>query len=329
VTADDDAELRRAGAALDLHRPQEARQLLATFLASEPDSAKGLALMALAMHECGEPPSRWRPYGDRAAALAPQDVTILSSLADVARRAEDLSGARWYANRALKAGPASVPALNVHALIQLAEGHPGDALRTSARALSLRPDDPDLLVAHGMAQAELGRAALAQADYVAALRIDPQHVFARNNLAIARLDCADLRRAARLLHSAIRDDPRTPVMRQNLEVVAVMTRRLAMAMVMLALGLRLALGLLDARAGIAGAALLVGWTGWWVLRMPAPVKRRLPARFEVMDGIWALLILVGWGHFLVAAIGLRLVLPFAYRRVRTGWQLFRLGVHLP
>ncbi len=337
-------ELRRAAAALELHRPQDARRMLATVLAAEPDSARALALMAEAMHECGEPPTAWRPYGDRAAAAAPDDVAILSGLADVARRAGDLSGARWYANRALRAGPTSVQALNVHSLVQLAEGHPGDALRTAQQALSRRPDDADLLVAHGRALAELGRTAEAQADYVAALRLDPQHVFARNNLAVERLQCGDLRRASRLLHSAVRDDPRTGAMLRNLTLVAVLTRRLALAFVMLAYGVLLVLGFVLPWAGEVAAWAILAWTVWWVLRMPAPVRRRLTDDIAGWDVVWILLAAGGLvvmltmlaspgsrphGPWLIGIVGLRLVLPFAVARVRSAYQLARLGVRLP
>jgi len=344
---DDEAQRTRAraAAALDLRRPEEARRLLAPILASSPDDAEALALMAAASARCGEPPTVWRPYADRAAALAPSDANLLATLADLGRTSGDRAAGAYFAERALIAAPHNVRALNVLGLLQL-DSNPGKALDTIERALQSQPDSPDLLVARGMALARTGQLAASQAMYVAALTENPRHVYALNNLALSRLSCADLPRASRLLHRAVAEDPHTTLFRTNMDVVGATTRRLAVAVLLLALGSMILLGLVNRWLGLAVGVALVGWLVLHLTALPATVRRRLTVDVTGWDTFWLVLVVlavpgaitvmltgtvpsVGFVPFYVILIGLRLIVPFAVRRAAVARGLSRLDVRLP
>ncbi len=344
---DDEAQRTRAraAAALDVRRPEDARRLLAPLLASNPDDAEAFALMAVASARCGEPPTVWRGYADRAAALEPFDADLLATLADLGRTSGDPAAGAYFAERALIVAPHHVRALNVLGLLQI-DSNPGKALATIERALESRPDNPDLLVARGMALARQGQRAASQAMYVAALEQDPRNVYALNNLAFARLRCADLPRASRLLHRAVVEDPHTVLFRKNMDAVGSTTRRLTIAALMVAINVFILVGLANRWLGAALSIGLGGWVVFYVARLPAPVLRRLGKNLAGFDAIWAVYLLVAIPHvisvattgavpsfsaglFLVLAIGLRVLVPFVVRRMSVSAGLRRLGVRLP
>jgi tetratricopeptide (TPR) repeat protein len=344
--SDDDASVvrSRAAAAIDLRRPEEARRLLAPVIASNPDDAQAFALMAVATARCGEPPSVWRPHADRAAALAPYDASMLAGLADLGRTDGDPQAGMYYVQRALQVAPDHVVALNVLGLLQL-DQNPTAALATIDRALERRPDDADIMIARGIALSRLKQYAASQAMYVEALQVDPRNLNALNNLAVGRLNCADLPRASRLLHRAVAEDPHTALYRTNMDAVGATTRRLSLAVLMLALGLMIVLGLVNRWLGLTLGVALIVWLVVHLRSLPDTVRRRLTVNMTRWDVFWIILVVLAVPGamtivltgampkatlpFYVIIIGLRLIVPFAVRRISVASGLRSLGVTLP
>ncbi len=333
----------RAEAALELRRPAEARTILEQVLARSPEDAEALLLLARAC--CDEKAfARAQLLTRSASAAAPDDLDILVGCASVARESHDLEAAHFWAMRALAIAPDSPHALNVMSLVQAERGRGSEALVYADEALRHSPLDPDLLVAQGIAFDAAGQLGDAAACYVRALEVAPEHVYALNDLAAVRLRCGDLHRASRLLGRAMALDPRMELLRDNLDIVGALTRRVLMS--------RLGLGTVIAAAlaylGLPGAWVLIllalAWTVVGVARLPAPARRRLGASMGAQD------LLVGAMTVLAMAVTSGLVVPvtrpttailwiavfaltvtgrLAWNRIRADRRLRALGVRLP
>jgi hypothetical protein len=144
----------------------------------------------------------------------------------------------------------------------------------------------------------------------------------------------------------VAEDPHTAVFRTNMDVVGATTRRLAVAVLLLALGSMILLGLVNRWLGLAVGVTLVGWLVLHLAALPATVRRRLSVDVTGWDVFWIVLALlavpgavavllsgavpsVGAVPFYVIVIGLRLIVPFALRRASVASGLRRLGVRLP
>jgi len=343
MTGDPAQDIARAGAALELRRPAEARALLEAVLARSPGDAEALVLLARACSAEKDIP-RVHQLTRSAAAAAPDDVGILVACADVARDSYDLEAAYFWASRALEIAPDSTAALNVMSLVQIQRGQGAEAVVYAQEALRHSPLDPDLLVAQGLALDTAGQLGDATACYVRALELDPDHVPALNNLATVRLQCGDLRRATRLLSGALVLDPRMEVSRGNVDVLGVLARRVLLST--LGLGTVAAAGLAFLRVPGSWALLLAAavWTVVGVSRLPAVVRGRLGAIIGWPDVfIGGLIVLAtplalgfvagpkmpvqvyGW----IAIFALTFMGRLGWDRLRVARRLRELGVRLP
>ncbi|CAN7286254.1 tetratricopeptide repeat protein [Mycolicibacterium frederiksbergense] len=86
-------------------------------------------------------------------------------------------------------------------------GRDGEALAVVDAALRLSPVFPDALVLRGDLRRALSGAQAAEADYLQALRLQPEHALAVHNLAVSRLRMGTITKAVRGLLEAGRLDP--------------------------------------------------------------------------------------------------------------------------
>lgn len=333
----------RAGAAIELRRPAEARSILEQVLARDPSDAEALLLLARACTD-EQDFARAHLLTRSASAAAPDDLDILVGCADVARESYDLEAAHFWASRALEIAPDSTAALNVMSLVQTQRGQGAEAVVYAEEALRHSPSDPDLLVAQGLALDTAGRLGDATAYYVRALELDPEHVPALNNLATVRLQCGDLRRATRFLERALVLDPRMEVSRSNVDILGVLARRVLLSA--LGLGTVAAAGLAFLHVPGSWVLLLAAaaWTLVGVARLPAVVRGRLGAVIGWPDVfIGGLTVLAtplasgfvaapkmpvqvyGW----TAMFGLTFMGRLGWDRLRVARRLRELGVRLP
>jgi len=343
VTPEAEHAKARAGAAIELRRPAEARSILEQVLARDPSDAEALLLLARACTD-EQDFARAHLLTRSASAAAPDDLDILVGCADVARESYDLEAAHFWASRALEIAPDSTAALNVMSLVQMQRGQGSDALVYAEEALRHRPLDPDLLVAQGLALDTAGRLGDATAYYIQALELDPQHLPGLNNLATVRLQCGDLRRASSLFGRALLLDPRFGIARENLDQVGLLARRVL-------------LGRVGVGVCLAGLAAYLRWPWFWVIavvtvvwvlvdavRLPAPARSRLGAALGWPDLLIGALVFfslpVGLGlaesgrrpptaFAWIAVFALTLIGRLGWNRLRVARRLRQLGLRLP
>jgi Tfp pilus assembly protein PilF len=259
---------------LELRRPAEARAILEPLVASDPRDASAIAMIA----ECllGEGNNRGAfDTARRAAASAPDDVTVLLRCASVGRRAGFPDGAATWAKKALVLDPTSVNAHNLLSLVEIDLDRPASALHHAEIALRQRPDDPDLRVAYAMALNVSGEPVRAAQHYEEVLRAEPAHPYALNNLAAIRLQNGDVGSAGALWTRVLAVDPRFVIAATNLERSGVVFRQLVAARVALVVSVAALAGALHVPGLYLVSAGVAAWTAWTSLRMPHAVRSRL------------------------------------------------------
>lgn len=336
---------RRAAAALELRRPAEAARLLSGLLATSPDDGRAHALMAQALVAFDPPRVDWRLHADRAVALMPTDASVHTAMAATARNAGAPTTAAKYVHRALQLAPDDTQALNVRSLIYSDLGDTRSAVRVSSTVASRMPDDPHVLVAHGMALARAGRLTDAQVQYLAALNVDPHNAFALNNLAVVRLACGDTGRAGRLLAAALSEDSKFAAAQSNLGVLGSSVRRNALSRSILGIAAAYLCALVAPWLGAVVLLATIGWAALPYVRQPAALRRYAVAPVKRADvvlvamlvasvaGVLMALVLADPTWLLLAVSGLTMgcmiVVPQTYRRIRCAVGLRRLGIALP
>jgi Flp pilus assembly protein TadD len=102
---------------------------------------------------------------------------------------------------------------------QLALHKPDAALGYIDSAAKISPNDPRVLVGRGVALDLLNRHAEAQANYRAVLEANPEHVAARNDLALSLALAGDFPQAVDIMMRLTRSTAATPRIRQNLALI--------------------------------------------------------------------------------------------------------------
>lgn len=228
----DDVEVQRAAALLDLGRYDEARVALGRSLARTPDDLTALELMTRAHYGAGHYRDAVATAG-RVLAQLPGDGMALR----IAARSHSALGehalasdAAWAAVRADPASPDSHIALAEVGIAQpsVAAG----ALEAAETAVRIAPWASGTHVTLGNVQRKLRQPAKARASYEQALRIDPQSLAARNNLALLGLDRGRATSTARTLTGLLRQNPQDAGAARNLLVaVAVAMRNIRLALI--------------------------------------------------------------------------------------------------
>lgn len=282
-----DPEAERARVLIDAGRFDEAKGLLQTALAREPDDGAKWCLYALCMVRL-ERPQEALQAARRAAVLEPDDEWPhrLASIALCSQR--DYRAAAVAAREAIRREP---DLWQTHAQLALAlhelrdQTSVDEAWRAASHAVSLAPEEAETHFVMGVIAQERRQHDIAERAYEKVLALDPAHAAAMNNLGLAQLRRGRLHAAAEGFTSSLRSDPRLEVARANVESV----------------GWRM-----------TTFAYYIAFAGWWILRF-------LVVGDSVGDSLGAYLARAGFGIALLvvwAVLGARMVsqLPAAARQ---------------
>ncbi len=193
-------------------------------------------------------------------------------------RAADALSMAW---RMVSEHPQSALAQYTYAGLLHESGQDPQALTVVNEALRLDPVHPDALVLRGDIYRSTWGAAAAQAQYLEALRISPDHALATHNLAVSRLRWGSLTEAVRGLLAAGRlNSALGPLVIDNIGLALTRVLRMATAsVVFLAVALIVVMAAHDDGlptviprivAGVLGVALAVPLV-WVVRTVPWPV----------------------------------------------------------
>lgn len=313
------AAVRQAEQLLEINRPQEALRALSATLAQEPDNVTALCLAARAELGLAEP-ERARDFAARAAVAAPTSewpMRLLAlSLVRMKRPQEAYDAARTAV--------ANAPDLwqTHHALAHVCSsmfGMTSVAYAAARNAIERAPLEPDPHAILGRVALESGDQKTAELALREALRLDPNHTVARNDLGRLQLLRKDHFGAADHFAQAAASDVRLDVAAHNIDIAltsAVARLFFWVWILLITLG-RIALqlkGISAVWAGLATLAVLIGLVLWQLRGLvPAlrgrlgPYLRLLPHRDRMMTASIGLLALG------MIALALMCVLPSAWR----------------
>lgn len=179
--------------------------------------------------------------------------------------------------------PNSPLAQYTYASLLRESGRDREALVVVNEALRLSPASPDALVLRGDLQRSLSGAHAAEADYLQALRLQPDHALAVHNLAVSRLRMGTTTKAVRGLLEATRLDPAlAPLALGNIALALTRVLRWATASAVLLASALIVVGAMyhdglatvlpRLVAAILTVPLLVA-IGWTVRTLPGPTLR--------------------------------------------------------
>jgi tetratricopeptide (TPR) repeat protein len=269
---------------LDANRPKQATQLLIASLAENPDDAECLRLLAqsyLATMTGALGGSAAMPAAQHSVVLNPNDAhawRILSlcytrmgwheQARDAARTARAASPNEWVSHTFVAHADASAMLITP------------DTHASVAEAIRLAPNQPEAHFAAGHVAQAGKKTAAAAAHYEQTLALNPDHVGARNNLALIQMRRGNTGRAAAGFASMLAQNPNSDLALRNLRATGFTALRIIyfiLAACMIALNTFGRSG--DASqirvGGIIVAAIAVGCVGGYVLW----VRRKAGAYF--------------------------------------------------
>jgi len=307
MTGDPGRDIARAEAALEVRRPEVAKQLLAPVIAADPGDGWALALLAEAARQL-EDDEGARILVHRAARAAPDDQAVLFLCGSVAQDLGDFDDSRTWIERGLALDPSSTYGRNLLAITLLEVGDPDRARSHVTAALVSDPGDPALLTTLGVTAEMQGRSASAMVPWVRALQIAPDIPPLLANVALVRFESGDLRRGSRLLTAAIALDPRWSAARSLVRGAGVWSRReLEGRFAMVVLGAMVAAAV-SYWAGAITLVLGLVWLAGCYRRMPHAVRQAARRNLHVFDAIFIVLVAVG------------LIVPIALTLTIVAWQ---------
>lgn len=310
-------DLADAERLLSLNRPREATDLARRCVAADPDSGPALLVLARALDDLEQ--------HDEAVSAARRAVSLMpdSAHAHVVHSvtligAKDADGAVAAAQHAVGLAPWqwNTHYSLAHAMISGRRPRYRDAYDVAVHAVGLAPNEPDPHNLVGLCLDRLGNSEGARVAYQNALRLDPEHAIAMNNLATVDLDAGRLGRAAQGLRRTLGIDPQARLSQRNLDLVVVKgCHRLFLVL----LGAAIVIGIEIAAAapwwvrGATGVALLSG-IGMAARRFATHLPRGFGAG---LPSLWRR---VGWGArrilaLFVFALGCVSFMAFAPREV--------------
>ncbi|MFI8398872.1 MULTISPECIES: tetratricopeptide repeat protein [unclassified Streptomyces] len=291
--------LRRAEALYEAGRYERAGELAAQHLATEPEDAEALVLLARCHHRGGHHPAALAAV-DQALRAEPEllgawlmRVQVLLSqrrfqeAESTARHAVALAPHHWGTHYALGTALAEH---GEHGERFLAHARTVEAYETARTAVNLAPEEDAAHFLVGLTAQRRRDHDTARRAYETALRLNPQSSEAHNNLSLLRLRRRWFRRgawtqAAEGFVASAALDLQDRKARYNLEAMAWNTAAGARWVALLGF-VASAFGVAPVRGGatgagavvpfLIGAAVLVGAWGGWVLWM----SRRLPPRLR-------------------------------------------------
>jgi Flp pilus assembly protein TadD len=297
-----DGALTRAEHLLELHRPQEALRVLAATLAQHPDNGMVLCLAARAELALKEP-GRAQELATRAAAAQPHTEypfrLLALSFSEMGRSVE--------ACEAAKTAVANAPNLwqTHHALAHVCSGVPGKtsvAWDAARRAVELAPHEAETHAVLGRVAVEAENQTAAEESLREALRLNPDHAGARNDLGRLHMLRKDHFGAASHFAHAAASDVRIDVAQHNIDAAIAMAVGRVVFWVSISVFIigRLALqqkGDVAVGFGYVLLTVLIGLAIWQiVIVVPAargglgPYLRLLPHRDKAMTATVGLLV---------------------------------------
>lgn len=298
----DDGALMRAEHLLEINRPQEALRVLAGLLAQNPEDSYVLCAAARAQLDLNKP-RRAHELASRATAADPHAEHPLRLLALSLKQMRR----SVKACEAAQAAVANAPNLWLthYVLAYVSAGMPGMssvAWEAARRAVELAPYEADTHAVLGQVAVEDGDKTAAENALREALRLNPDHAMARNDLGRLQLLRKDPFGAASHFAHAAANDVRMDVALQNIDIA------LAMAVGRIVFWVSVAVFVLGRFAvlvegegaiwwGYALLAVLVGLGIWQLtLIVPAfrgrlgPYLRSLPHRDRMMTATVGLVV---------------------------------------
>ncbi len=333
-----DDELRAAEALLAVGQQARAREHVVRHLAGQPDSVRGLCLLARCHYQAGEKESMFE-VATRAIAAGPDDGWAWRLHSIAARQwVYPLASAR-SAREAVRCQP-----LQWQSHVTLAEAllagersrqQRREAYLAARRAVELEPQAPETHLTLGRVYSDVGASGRARTCFGQALALDPTHAMAMNNLAVLDLRAGLTGRAGQRLRDAITHDPGRQLYVDNIKLVANAVGfgllRTASATVVVSLAAALAPVGPVVRVFAAALATAAGLAAglYRLRRVPAPVRRmafRLRRLIAVVLWMYVVALSCVLGAVVPAAIGVAapflipsiivLVTPLIRRRSR-------------
>ena len=308
--------LVRAQSLAELGRFAEARAEVSRYLGTQPDSVAGLCLLGLCELRLNNLTETLRAT-QRALAQDPESEWALRLRAHALSKQGREREAVASAEAAVKVAPQFWE--THYSLAFVLREHSDGTLATRAyesarRAVELAPHDPRAHVMVGLTASNLGRPNEERESYQEALRLDPAHATALNNLAAMDINSRRLASGARNLVAGLRLAPGEELLQQNLDAVGLrlMVRLLNVMLLTGVLGMIVAGSLADgawwARA-TTGCVLLGAYTLVVVTTMrhlPSGARRHLrglPRRMTAQQRLVGIALVVFTIAILIAAFG--------------------------
>jgi Flp pilus assembly protein TadD len=271
----------RADQLLAIGRAAAAIELLAKHIATHPEDASALRLLAAAHTDLDRYADALR-WADRAVAVEPLVAGAWHSRATALLGLEQVDEAIVAATRAVELEPDNwVEQYLLGRALVHGPNRSRDAIRVARITVDLAPTEADAHVLLGMAYSRLGDTEAESAAYRAALGLDPQNTSARNNLAVIDLREGRHEKAMRGFRDAVANDPQNTTMHQNIgkSAFSPMVKQgkwvVAIVVAVAALAVNNPVPYW-VRAVLAGAVVL-GWGvfGWVRIGRLSPAVRRL------------------------------------------------------
>jgi len=277
--------VQAAVASAGLHRLEEALRLLRSAAAADPGSSRVHRIISFVALERGAVDEAVQA-AYRAVQLSPFDPYAHAQLARACARQGNREYAVMAASRAIELAPDLADSHIAMADVRFPEGGP-------------KPPKADLKVA--------------ETHLMRALQIEPGNASALNDLARVHLALGHQVRAAGHLASAVRADPMTPVMQQNMDVVFIglIARAHWVLFLMWFVSRQVSRAEGDEAPRWVPLALAVagfGLIGWVLWRLRAQVPDHLPAfvrgftRRQRLGSAWAVCLLLTAVLFLGSAV---------------------------
>jgi tetratricopeptide (TPR) repeat protein len=229
VSSGTDAK-QQARAFLAINRPTEALRVLYAALASNPEDAGALRLIAQAHLDAdstiqggrqavaaAEASLKLEPnnaFGWRIASIAYTRALRHDDARAAARRAQNLEPFGWTGHTMVAHADASSKQVTKETRAAVAE------------AIRIAPNEPEVYYAAGRVDAARGSGRAAAKHYERVLALNPDHSGARNNLALIHLRHGDAGRAAASFVGILATDPTSTLALRNLRATALRALRI-------------------------------------------------------------------------------------------------------
>ncbi|HEX8509754.1 MAG TPA: tetratricopeptide repeat protein [Propionibacteriaceae bacterium] len=286
--AEEGASLARAEMLVSLGRQEEALAALAAVLAAEPDNGYALCMQAQAQLQLDRPDEA-RAAAEAAMKADPSAEWPVRLLSIALRELGEQPRAVELATASVRMEPNLWEPRAILALaMSEAKASRPRARRVAHTAIRIAPNEPQPYFVLGLVADRMGRYADAETAYRHALRLDPQHAAARNNLSVILSRRRDYIGAARGFTEAAVGDPRLDIARRNVDYVVIQLVQRAQLVVLAATfaaltGPRL-LAIPSHWVSFAAAVLGVLVITWSVVRFARATPRRLHRYLSTLPG---------------------------------------------